>query len=175
MKSIVKKILFLVCCLMCSPAICNVFSTAGHQKSNGLNIEIYYPANWTHEEGIRPHIVQKFTDKNDNDCMLIVNDTGKTLSVKQWGNEFKYMTVADYREILKDGDVKSVKETQYEGLPGAVVEYELSQERAGIRLYITGLMHIFGYKNSLVLLQCASADLTKQGARKKFDVAGWNF
>lgn len=175
MKLIIKRILVICWCLVCLPAFCDVFSTNGHRKANGLNIELYYPAGWFHEEGVRPHIVQKFTDKSGDYCMLIIVNTGHNLSAKQWDNEFRYMTTSDYRDILEGGDVKSVKLTKYEGLSGALVQYELNKERAGIKLYASGLVHIFGYKNSLVLMQCAAADLTKQGAIKKYEAVKMDF
>lgn len=175
MKFIIKRIFVLICCFVCLPAFCDVFSTNGHVKANGLNIEVHYPSGWSREEGIRPHIVQKFKDKNGNYCMLIIGDTGKKLSAKQWDNEFKYMTVSDYTDILEGGDVKSVKLTKYEGLTGAFVQYELNKERAGVKLYASGLVHMFGYKNSLVLMQCAAADLTKQGAIKKYEAVKMDF
>jgi len=33
------------------------FTTAGHSKSRGLNIQIDIPQNWKKKEGERPHIV----------------------------------------------------------------------------------------------------------------------
>lgn len=175
MKLIIKRILIIICCLVCLPAFCDVFSTNGHRKANGLNIELHYPAGWSHEEGIRPHIVQKFTNKNSAYCMLIITNTGHKLSAKQWDNEFKYMTTSDYRDILEGGDVKSVKLTKYEGLSGALVQYELNKERAGVKLYASGLLHMFGYKDSLILMQCAAGDLTKQGAIKKYEAVKMDF
>ncbi len=175
MKFIIKKILVFVCCLICLPAFCGVFSTNGHKKANGLNIEVHYPSGWTNEEGIRPHIVQKFTDKNGDYCMLIIGNTGQKLSAKQWDNEFKYMTTSDHRDILEGGDIKSVKQTKYEGLSGALVHFETSKERAGVKLYLSGLMHMFGYKDSIISMQCAAYDLTKQGARKKFEALSIDF
>lgn len=175
MKFFIKKILIFVCCLICLPAFCDVFSTNGHKKANGLNIEVHYPSGWTNEEGIRPHIVQKFTDKNGDYCMLIIGNTGQKLSAKQWDNEFKYMTISDYRDILEGGDVKSVKQTKYEGLSGALVQFEMNKERSGITVYLAGLMHIFGYKDSIISMQCAAGDLTKQGAIKKYEAVKMDF
>lgn len=175
MKLIIKRILVIICCLVCLPAFCDVFSTNGHRKANGLNIELHYPSGWSHEEGIRPHIVQKFTDKNGDTCMLVVINTGRKLSTKRWDNEFKYMTKSDYSDMLEGGDVKSIKLTKYEGLSGALVQFEMNKERSGAKLYLAGLMHIFGYKDSLIALQCMVGDLTKQGAIKKFDAHSIDF
>lgn len=175
MTSIIKKIFVVVFCLVCAPAFCGVFSTNGHVKANGLNLQVHYPSGWSHEEGIRPHIVQKFTDKNGDYCMLIIGNTGQKLSARQWDNEFKYMTISDYKDMLEGGDVKSVKQTKYEGLSGALVQFEMSKERSGIKVYLAGLMHIFGYKDSIISMQCAAGDLTKQGARKKFEALSVDF
>ena len=37
------------------------YSTNGHPKSQGLNIQLEYPNTWKKKEGVRPHIIQKFS------------------------------------------------------------------------------------------------------------------
>ncbi|MBN2827735.1 MAG: hypothetical protein JXQ26_07080 [Tissierellales bacterium] len=34
------------------------------EKSDGINIKFKYPKSWKHEEGDRPHVIQKFTSNN---------------------------------------------------------------------------------------------------------------
>ncbi len=169
-----KKILIIIGLLVCSPGLCGVFSTSGHNKSNGLNIEVYYPDGWVTEEGIRPHVVQKFKDKNNNQCALIIQDVGRVLSKKQWEQEIKQYSLADYKEMLNASNI-SIKQTQYEGLMGILAKYEMENERSGIKLYSVGLSHLLGYRNSMIMIQCFSADLTKQAAKKKFEIASMDF
>ncbi len=175
MKFIIKKIFIFVCCLVCLPAYCDVFSTSGHTKSNGLNIELHYPSGWSAEEGIRPHIVQKFTDKNNNVCLLLVRDIGKKLSKKQWEREIKYNSIEDYKDIFGANFISNIKQTEYENIPGVLVEYEATHNRAGMNAYAKGLGHLLGYKSSMIFIQCMSVGLTKQEAQEKFDAVIHDF
>lgn len=59
------------------------FSSIGHPKSMGLNIELKAPLSWNQAEGDRPHVLAKWTSQGGTGDMvitLIVNDLGEVIS-----------------------------------------------------------------------------------------------
>lgn len=168
-----KKTVILFLCILCSPGFCGVFSASGHKKANGLNIEVHYPDGWTAQEGIRPHIVQKFDNNNGSFCMLQIQSIGENLSQKEWNANFVNSTLDDWDEILRDlsqqTKMLSMKHTKYEGLDGVMLKVEQISERGGMTVNSMGVMHIVGYRDSFIMLQCMSGGLTKLEAIQRFN------
>ena len=150
-----------------------VFSTAGHPKSNGINVEIHYSDKWTTlAEGKRPHIVQQFKDEQHNYCLLQIRDAGEFLSTKQWATEFRYMTPRDFQDIAGEGiNITNIKHVNYEDQAGVLMHIDMCMERLGVNVCMAGLVHMLGYKNSVILVQCLSAAPTKTQARLAFESA----
>lgn len=171
-----RKIIYVFLCLLCNPAVCGVFSTTGHEKANGLDIEVHYPENWIVKEGIRPHIVQRFTDQNGNYCQLQINPIGQVLSKEEWDELIKNSTKSDWVELLGSTyNILSMKHTKYEGLDGVMFKTELVGERAGKTIYGLGIMHILGYKDSWIMFGCMAGGLSKQVAEQKFEAVESDF
>ena len=42
----------------------HTYKTKGHPKAKGLELSINYPVSWSADEGLRPHVVQKFISEN---------------------------------------------------------------------------------------------------------------
>ena len=170
MKSFLIAFSFLLFTFQC---FAGVFSTAGHPKSNGINVEIHYSDKWTTlAEGKRPHIVQQFKDEQHNYCLLQIRDAGDFLSTKQWATEFQYMTPRDFQDIAGEGiNITNIKHVKYEDQAGVLMHIDTCMERVGVNLCMAGLMHMFGYKNSVILVQCLSAAPTKTQARLAFERA----
>lgn len=165
-----RLIMFFVICALCTPGLCDTFSAKGHQKSNGLNIEIHYPNGWKAEEAIRPHIVQKFVHEVGNTCLLDIHPIGETLSKDEWTSVFKLTTKAEYEILLGDGmKVISFNKTQYEGLDGVLLRTHGIHQRSGAMFYSDNMVHLLGYKDSLIMLMCMSVGTTRQKSIQGFE------
>lgn len=163
--------------LSCSYSFAQVFSTKGHAKSNGVKIEITYNDNWTTKEGIRPHIVQVF---NDNDgwssCALTIQPAlDVKLTKPQWESAFNNFTITEYEDAIEGFNLKNYKKTAYEGYAGVLIEFDGKKSRAGIDRYIHGLLHMFGYKENLIMLHCIAGGLTKENADKSYHEHFYDF
>lgn len=140
-----------------------------HPKSQGLNIEIKYPKNWKKEEGNRPHIVQKFTNKF-RVCMLHVQDFPFSLSAKKWKEiaADKDMIKESFFDVIKVSDLK-ISSTEYSMIPGNLIEFNMFQSQAGIGMHMYALWHSMYYKNTMISLQCMASHPDKETAKQIYD------
>lgn len=145
------------------------YSSKNNSKAFGLNIEIKYPKNWTSEEGLRPHIVQKFTSK-EGYCDLLIQKAPYSLSYDDW-----LKVTQDTDEIkknfstIKPNDLK-ITPTQYSGAPGDLLEYSTQMEQADTTIFLNGVAHILFYKDKAILLQCITVGNTKEISQKNMNI-----
>lgn len=143
-----------------------------HPKSFGLNVEIEYPKDWLVAEGKRPHIVQKFIERNHKaECMLLIQKVPEILSQSEWKIEWDYLAYYDdaKKEFIKEHNINgnlNVISTQYEAQPGIMLEYATSGSRAGSNFFSETIQHLFGYKNMMICLQCYVVGNTIDDAKK---------
>lgn len=140
-----------------------------HPKSLGLNIEIKYPRNWEKEEGNRPNIVQKFSNKF-RVCVLEVQKLPVSLSQNKWAeiSSDTNLIKESFFEELNANDLK-ILSTKYSGIPGNLVEYHALQSHAGLTLYMYSLLNNFYYKDKMISLQCGVAYPDKETAKQIYD------
>src|SRR5580765_5844585 len=79
------------------------FSTAGHPKAKGVSMSLYYPRNWTAQEGERPNIVKKFVGKGQ-DALAIVAIHTSALPLPAGGK----ISPAELEEMLAPGNLKDM-------------------------------------------------------------------
>ncbi len=132
----------------------NRFDSAGHPKSNGVQVVVQYPANWSAKEGERPHIVQKFVGKHAGVPAILM------LEIRQPGGEIQQncetLTAGDWKEVFEEPGtlVLSTKLSRHESLPGFVIKMKHSGERAGAELHSEYQVLGVCFKRSLVLASC---------------------
>lgn len=136
------------------------FSLDAHPKAQGLNISIEYPSTWTAEEGIRPHIVQKFTGSNvrgiSPSCMIIVQ------KLPTWASIFLEGEIGD--DVLGEALHEMVPEnaiyidggeTKIDGEHGAWLKYYYEQERSGFNIGMYSLQYVLFYGGRMLVVQCS--------------------
>jgi hypothetical protein len=141
------------------------YSTRGHDKSLGIDLSLSYPSSWDAKEGIRPHIVQKFTGKGDGSaapgCMIIIQD------VSTW--ETAFLESEDWEEILYDATEEMVPpeatiigrgKTNIDAEPAVWIKFYNQQERAGLKLGMFFLQYVTVYQGKMVMIQCSVAGRT---------------
>lgn len=134
------------------------YITEGHAKSLGINLSLSYPSSWEAEEGIRPHIVRKFTGKGHGSIspgfMIIIQD------VTSW--ETAFLEADDWEEILYDATEEMIPvgasnishgKTKIDGEPAVWNKYYHEQERSGMRMGMFMLQYVTVYKGKMVMLQ----------------------
>ena len=145
------------------------YSTYGHPKAQGLDIQIEMPASWRGKEATRPHIVQKW-EKNDEEnyqaVMILVADNPENTD---W-------TEDDFREMVRTGEawdlfpsknqMISREEpliTRIEGIPALIISGISNYERVGIKskVYCSNLAFTFKGKFISVQFLIYSQDLSK--------------
>ena len=126
------------------------FSTKGHPKANGVSLSLEYPATMTPEEGLRPHIVQKFSGKVEGgavSCLITIAALPPSILALP-------LSAEERLEILKgmpeEATVFAVVETKYEGIPGVMIMGQIVQERAGFLIIITFVAHRLLWAGSIV-------------------------
>ncbi len=142
------------------------YLTEGHDKSLGINLRLSYPSSWEAEEGIRPHIVQKFTGKGDGSIspgiMIIIQD------VTSW--ETAFLEAEDWEEILYDATEEMIPagasnishgKTKIDGEPAVWNKYYHEQERSGMRIGMFMLQYVTVYQGKMVILQCSVGGRTE--------------
>ncbi|MDR2460485.1 MAG: hypothetical protein LBE38_06860 [Deltaproteobacteria bacterium] len=148
------------------------FSTKNHAKSNGLNITVRYPSNYTAKEGKRPHVVQLFSapmgpiHNYGNNLILLVfplDHNGYQLLMSP------SFTVDNFMEIVfQEFNVIQViykKDINHENQKGFMFAVLVTLERAGdTKIGIIESLYVI-YNNSLIQAQCGSItdDLSELG------------
>jgi hypothetical protein len=175
MKPIIKLMIFLVLL----PAVANcaappavkeflsgnriTFSTAGHHKSNGINLNLSYPNSWLAKEGERPHIVQNFVSERGRGFVMAMIGTwslelppGTTIPENEWLNFF---TPSEMKRMVPEGaNFIQAKPTKIEGLPAGILEYSMRQDRAGLTIDGHFISYTFVYDGVMVQLICSVSD-----------------
>lgn len=136
------------------------FSTAGHPKSKGLNMELSYPNSWLAKEGERPNIVQKFISDGGRGLEMALVIT-KSLPLPKGTvipeNELKkFFTPAEMKKGIPPGyKFLSTKPTTIDGVPAGILEYSMQQDRAGEAVFFQIISYNFILGTTMVQLQCA--------------------
>jgi len=140
------------------------YTTIGHSKALGLDISISYPASWEPEEGIRPHIIQKFNGK-----VLGSISPGFLLLIQEVpGWESVFLDRDNWEEILDEFAVEMRPEnstylshgkTKIDGEPTVWLKYYMEQERSGMRIGMFMFHYVVFYQGKMIMLQCSVGGL----------------
>jgi hypothetical protein len=145
------------------------FSTAGHEKSKGLNMEIAYPIDWVGREGERPNVVQLFVSEGGagpQSAMIIT----KKLSIPEGAtlSEEGLDAILDPKEMVEllpaGASFIGARPTKIDGLRAGILEYSMVRERAGSAAAIQIILYMFVYNDLFVTLQCAVNNTFPQDA-----------
>ncbi len=135
------------------------YSTGGHAKSNGIDIEIEIPIGWTKKEGERPHIIQSFTSKGE----VPGSGYSSTIQLNVIPKEYFYLNESETAEILFDDfitqqtipeemEILSIVDTKYDGQPGQMIVIFGTLNRSGIELLTAMIMHRIIYEKNLITI-----------------------
>jgi hypothetical protein len=143
------------------------YRTAGHKKAQGLDVSLKYPSSWRSEEGIRPHIVQKFTGKSVSgitpSCMIIVQELPAWASLLMQGEVLDDVLSEDMKDMVPSGaDVLDSGLTKVGGESGAWLKYYYAQEQAGMKLEMYFLQYILFYRGKMIAIQCSVGGVADQ-------------
>lgn len=135
------------------------YSIKSHPKSEGLDISIEYPQSWRSEEGIRPHIVQKFTGNSTAgislSCILLVRKLPTWASIFLKGEIAENMLSEGLQDMLPtNAQFIDGSQTKIDGEPGAWVKYYYETESAGIRAGIHCLQYVLFFRGKMFITQC---------------------
>jgi hypothetical protein len=136
------------------------FSTANHQKSNGINMVLSYPNSWLAEEGERPHIVQKFVSEGGRGLemvSIIITDLNLPPGTVISQNELKeFFTPSEMAGMVPPG-AKFIQaaSTEIEATPAGILEYSMHQETAGLTINSQFVSYNFIYGGTMIQLQCS--------------------
>lgn len=127
------------------------YSSKGHEKARGLDIRISVPFSWKQEEGVRPHIVQKWTKKDEEHVLTMMITV---VDYPQVENEFSENNLRSY---INDGSIwelfpypnadikdRSVMMTNMEGNPAIIMDSLFKYNRAGRDLAVSNSSLFFG-------------------------------
>jgi hypothetical protein len=162
--NMLKRLLALLLLVTCTPllhaqdvATWPSFKTDGHSKSNGINLTIKYPSDWTRKEGERPHIVQKFLSPDHQAyVMVVIQDLGIPAGTPITQEELEAtLDPSQLKEMVPNGmQFIGAQKTKIETLPAGILEYQSTQQRAGLSIDQQVWALIFIYKTSMVQIQC---------------------
>ena len=138
------------------------FSTEGHAKSKGLDVQVDYPENWVKSEakGFSLHIVQVFKEKSDNgddtlaQCMIMVSDAGFFGESSQWKEaiESPEFTYEDF--LPENSKLLFAQKRTYDNEPGILLEYTTETDYKGVGILQHVMSHNVFYKNYGISVQC---------------------
>ncbi len=155
-----------------------IYSTKGHSKSNGIDLQITVPASWIQAEGKRPHIVQKWFRLDEDtfvNLLLTISDPDSSINNEDFVTAVTYSidhgTVGDYVG-LDSKDILSINKavlTKLEQIPCLYVDLFSKAQRINVSSYMRSSYLIMPFKNSLVLVQFSVANADANKVNKSFD------
>ncbi|HOQ04283.1 MAG TPA: hypothetical protein PKY88_03595 [Anaerohalosphaeraceae bacterium] len=142
------------------------YNLKSHPKASGLDVSLKYPKSWRAEEGIHPHIVQKFTGKAVGGiipgCMIIVQDLPVWASLLLEGDIGAEVLSESLREMIPpNATYLDGGKTQIDGEPGAWLKCHYQVERAGMRADMYSLMYLLFYNGKMLSIECAVVGVTE--------------
>lgn len=139
------------------------YRTKGHKKSLGIDFQITVPESWLRDEGIRPHIIQKFTSENGRGMetvMLIAEKIPKEDFILLEKDIKELLTEEGMVMFLPEGcNYISIKEITIDGYKGGILEYEMITERQGIEVKILATNYITIIGRTIIHIQCMTGDI----------------
>ena len=134
------------------------YLTEGHKKALGVNFSLSYPSSWEAEEGIRPHIVQKFTGQTLGSIspgfLIIIQDMETWEMALLEKEDLVDMLYEATDEMIPDGASNISKgKTQIDGEPAVWIKYYIQQERSGLKMGMFMFQYVSVFKGKMVLLQ----------------------
>lgn len=138
-----------------------IFSTKGHDKSNGLEIEFKIPITYSKSEGRRPHVVQVFREYEGNFGTIVVLLI-KEISLKEGElDSTKNPSLLSKENILlysldEGAKLLSFETSKIDGVPFAITESSRLQVTTMGEMEVITLGYTTFYKNRLIQLQFAS-------------------
>lgn len=147
------------------------FSTKGHKKAQGLDIELKTPISWKAKEGRRPHIVQKWTSENGTGFEMIqlgIRDAGgytpSNKEVEEFISSGEPKGITPLGSVYIDSGVFSLEMRK-----GYWLEMYTLKERVGVKIYLHSVMHMFFFRGKAISLTCSASSSERDN--KKADEA----
>lgn len=135
------------------------YSTKGHSKARGVNIEAKLPLSWKQKEGNRPHIVQKFISKNgegEEMILIMVKDLGLPNDYLITQDELEqFFTANQLKQMIPDGgEFISAKKITLDGQMGGQVIFKITGERLDYSVKMMATNFVTIYDGKMIFLQC---------------------
>jgi hypothetical protein len=151
------------------------YSTRGHYKNKGVDINAKIPTSWEKAEGDRPNVIHKFVSENGKGkevIMFMVKDLGlpadQKLSVAEV-NEF--FTEGTLKEVVpQGGEFISAKRIVIDNHTGGQIIFKLTAQRIDQTITTQAIHYITLYNNKLVFLQCMVAAKPGESLNDRFNL-----
>ena len=139
----------------------NKFVTDGTGKSKGVKLQIEHPRSWASLEGERPNIVRKFVSERGRGlevALITVKalPAGERLTPSDIEDAFSAFGL---RAFLPPGArFVSGRRINFDGLPGALVEFRVRTDRMGKEIRMRGLFYVTFYSDRTISLLFSTSD-----------------
>lgn len=150
--------------------ICN-YSTKENVKSDGLNVKISYPCNWTLKDGDRPHVVQKFSKPTSDQTlvngMIIITKIPGEGTPEQIKDLLSPSNLPSYVDAETD-KVISAKSFSIDGEIAGELVFETSRKTPVGIFYMKSVEYLMFYKNYFIRLQYMAGSQSESQAGELF-------
>src|ERR1043166_6079394 len=109
-------------------------------------------------EGDRPGVIQQFIRPGGQEmAQIIIKALPVTPGTTASEDELKqFFSPSNFKGMLpRSATFIDGKATKIEGLPGAMLQYSMREERAGMTIDVSFVSFIFIYQATMVQLQCS--------------------
>lgn len=152
------------------------FTSAGHPKSKGVEVNFEYPASWGGEEGKRPHVVYQVTSQRGRGlefCNLVINDLPFPPDFKVTDRDIaEFFDPAGLKDLAPNGArFITGSRTTIDGQPAAMIRFTQAVDRAGLTLKMSWVSFSIYYDKKLLLFGCAvgrGGDTSDQDLDRRF-------
>lgn len=132
------------------------FDTKDHPKALGVHFALEYPEDWVASEGDRPHIVQKFRQREGMNFITIIVRSFAEVTQGVLTDSDRRTLICPPLDCLPDGAKRlSLTATKIDGEPAEMDEITEYGERAGTRFFMHSLSFRFIQGTTIVEVRCS--------------------
>lgn len=151
------------------------YTTKGHPKTKGVEIKAKLPRSWSHQEGDRPNVIQKFTSENGKGqeiILFMVKDLELPSNYKLTEEELnEFFVESELKQMIPDGgEFISAKKIILDNQIGGQIVFKIIRQRLDFTITMKSIHYITIYDGKMVFMQCIVSAEEGENLNNRFNL-----
>ncbi|MBA2583822.1 MAG: hypothetical protein H0V01_10620 [Bacteroidetes bacterium] len=149
-----------------------MFSTKNDLKSEGINMELPYPCEWTIISGQNQNVVKKFqkvlADGSAIEELLVISNIGRSLTEEEINILLSEKILTEGMDAAKDRSI-SFERLEINGKPSAKIVYETKLNNLESEIFSKVVQIVVYHNQCLIRIQLGTFSQSKEKAVSLYD------